>query len=117
MNHELGYIDSTHRQKKAQQLQNSIKRLHNYKVEEEFYKETESILAEYPVQFTNEHVYFRLQDQDDVNKALAMGWLYRTDDFYEYQFDPTESDELTEKGSYTLKKRPRQEQELFQPIH
>ncbi len=116
MNHELNYIDSSSRYEKAKQISNNVKRLHNYKVEPEFYKETEDILEEYPIAFTTEHVYLRLRDLSDVNNALEMKWLYRTDDFYEYHFTPIETDEFTEKGSYTLTKRPRQGQELYQPI-
>ncbi len=116
MNHELTYFDSNIRQQKAEQLNNSLIRLENYEIEPNFYEETENVLTEYPVAFSNEHVYLRLRDLVDVNNALAMKWLYRTDDFTEYQFTPIETNQYTETGSYILTERPRQGQELFQPI-
>ncbi len=116
MSHELTYIDSDHRQKKAKQLANSIKRLNQYEVKESFYSETEETLAKYPVNFSSEHIYVRLQDYVDVNIALELELLYRTDDFAEYQYESIEKIDYIEKGSYILTKRPRQGQELFQPV-
>ncbi len=116
LNHELIYIDSNHRHEKAEQFNNSMKRLNNYQVEPEFYQETEAILEQYSLAFTNPNVYLRLRDQEDVNNALEMKWIYRTDDFLEYQFRPIEITQNIEKGSYILSKRPRQGQELFQLI-
>ncbi len=116
INHELNYIESKSRHEKAESLNNSVKRLNKYKVKEEFYTQTEEILTTYPVAFSSEHVYLRLRNLSDVNNALSMKWLYRTDEFYDYQFTTTETDGNTEKGSYTLTKKPRQGQELFQLI-
>ncbi len=70
----------------------------------------------YPIAYSNPHIELRLRNIVDVNNALAMEWLYRTDAFPEYQFTDTEIDRDTEKGSYTLIKRPRQGLKLFQPI-
>ncbi len=116
MSHELEYIDSDHRAKREEYLHNSLKRLADYEVKEEFYTETDDIFELYPVALTSPHIRIRLRDLNDVNNALAMKWLYRTDDFLEYHFDPVEQDQYTEKGSYTLTKRPRQELELYQLI-
>ncbi len=117
MNHQLEYIDSKSRHEKAQGFNNNMKRLNNYQVEPAFYDETEAILEKYPLAFADPFVYLRLRDLNDVNNALEMKWLYRKDDFAEYQFTPNEVDQYTEKGSYILIKRPRQGNELFQPIH
>ncbi len=116
MDHELHYADSNHKQNKAEKFNNTMKRLNNYKVESSFYDETEKILKEYPVDFTNAHVYIRLRDCVDVNNALNLGWLYRTDEWLEYQYTPLEQTQNLEKGIYTLTKRPRQGQELFQLV-
>ncbi len=117
MTNQLNYIKSDSRYKKAEALNNSVKRLKKYKTKSEFYSETEEILKIYPVAYSSPHVHFRLRDLNDVNNALAMKWIYRTDDFLQYEFSPIEQDQYTEKGSYTLIKRPRQGEELYQVIH
>ncbi len=114
MSHELDYIDSDHRSKREEYLQKSVKRLQRYEVEEEFYSETEAILNLYPVALSSPHIHIRLRDIGDVNNALAMRWLYRSDDFSEYQFEPLEKDQYSEKGSYSMTKRTRQGQELYE---
>ncbi len=117
MSHELKYISSDSRYKKAEQLNNSIQRLNQYKVEPAFYTDTKEILKQYPVELSSPHIYLKLLDLTDVNNALRMKLLYRTDDFAEYQFYSVEIDRNTEKGSYTLIKRARQGVELYQFIH
>ncbi len=117
INHELNYIESNHRQKKAQHLLNSLKRLQNYQVQESFYTETDTILAHYPVALSSSHFYIRLEDITDVNNALSMKYLYRTDSFKEYKFKPVETDQDIETGTYTLRIRPRLGQELYEPIY
>ncbi len=116
MSHELIYIYSDHRQKKAEQLSNSLKRLSKYEVQDSFYLETEATLKLYPVEFSSEHIYVRLRDLNDINNALCMELLYRYDTFTEYEFEPMAEDQYTETGSYTIRKRPRQGRELYQLI-
>ncbi len=114
MSNELKYMDSNNREKKELQLSNSLNRLNQYQVEPEFYEETAAIMAEYPVEYASPHIHLRLRDLIDVNNALTMKWLYRTDAFREYNFEPIEQNQDTEIGSYSISKRPRQGQELFQ---
>ncbi len=45
-----------------------------------------------------------------------MKYLYRTDDFMDYQFHAVVIDQYSETGSYTMIKRPGQGVELFQPL-
>ncbi len=116
MSHDLNYIHSDHRAKKQQYLINSLRRLGTYQVKEKFYSQTQTMLALYPVAFASPHIHLRLEDLNDINNALTMKWLLRTDDFLEYDFTPIESNGSTEKGSYILRKTPRQGQELYQLI-
>ncbi len=116
MNHEAVYVYSEHREKRAEQLNNSLKRLSKYQVKQEFYTRTEEMLSLYPVAYSSPLIELRLEDISDVNNALAMKWLYRCDPYHEYQFDALEQDQYTEKGSYSLIKRPRQGVELYQFI-
>ncbi len=116
MNHELSYINSNHRSKKAEHLRSSLKRLNQYQQAPESYVETAAILDLHPVALSSEHVQLHLQDLNDVNNALLMKWLYRTDAFIEYEFTALEQDQHSETGHYTMTKRPRQSQELYQMI-
>ncbi len=114
MNQELTYIYSDNRQKKAEHLNNSLKRLQKYYVQESFYTETEEMLKSYPVQLCSPHIIIRLEDLTDINNALAMKWLYRTDAVTEYQFYPEEETGSVEKGYYVKTGRPRNPDELYE---
>ncbi len=117
MNHELNYIYSNNRAKMAEQFINSLKRLKKYRVQPMFYTETEEMLRIYPVVLASPHIYIRLRNLNDINNALSMKLLLRTDVIKEYHFEPIEQNNHIEKGSYTLLTRPRQGLELFEPIH
>ncbi len=116
MSHELIYVYSNNREKKAECLINSIKRNQVYQVDAAFYNRTEELMKEYRLEYASPHIQIRLSDFDDINNALSLGYLYRSDDILESQFHLIEKDQYTEKGTYILIKRSRLGQELIQAI-
>ncbi len=115
MANDVEYLASTARLQRHEQQNNMVKRRRRYKVDASYYPRTEKTMRDYPIQQDSPLIYVRLLDLTDVNNALALKMIYRTDAIVEYQYFPDQVGEI-EKGYYIKTGRPREGDELYEPL-
>ncbi len=112
MNNDLAYFESKNRHIQQQYFENSKKRHLNYKLDSKRSKNSQKCYNNYPIKNNFDTIRPVLWDIQDVNNALKLTLLYRTDLIVECEYFPEKEGDI-EKGYYIRTTRPRQGDELF----